>query len=317
VKSSSFGIVLACLCLLSVAAQAQETRPAEPTSQPADKVLATVGEEKIVVSDVDRAFIRQMNQYLEQMPGGIVPPERLAELWQRMFEQAVNSKLIAAYLKSVPVPAEELAARKQKITDDAKLQYGLDLPRFMAALGVSEEDLANEVKLDKLLGQAAGQEKVDAVVAAFPERFDGTTVQASHILVKCSPNESAEKKEVARKKLLDLAEQIKAGKITFEDAAKANSDCPSKAQGGDLGPFIFKQMATEFSEAAFSMKVGELSGVVQSPFGMHLIKVTARTPGSGKPGEEAAEAAADMLRYQLQQRMLGDARKTTPVVMMP
>jgi len=85
---------------------------------------------------------------------------------------------------------------------------------------------------------------------------------AKHILVK-TLNEA-----------VTLRQSIVEGK-TFEEAAMANSLCPSKAQGGDLGPFNPGQMVPPFEQAVANMAVGALSQPVQTQFGYHLIKRTA------------------------------------------
>lgn len=89
-----------------------------------------------------------------------------------------------------------------------------------------------------------------------------TYVRASHILVK-------DKTEA-----LKLKQKIENGDITFEDAAKKYSLCPSGRQGGDLGYFTRHQMVKEFEDAAFTLPLGSVSDPVKTQFGYHLIKVT-------------------------------------------
>ena len=102
-------------------------------------------------------------------------------------------------------------------------------------------------------------------------------VRASHILLmyEGSASSSADRsKEEAAEQIGELRAQIEAG-ASFADVARDNSDCPSGAQGGDLGMFGRGQMVPEFETAAFSMEVGELSDVVETAFGYHLIQRTA------------------------------------------
>lgn len=89
-----------------------------------------------------------------------------------------------------------------------------------------------------------------------------TQVRAQHILV--------ETKEEAQ----NLKQKIDNNEISFEDAAKANSKCPSKAQGGDLGYFGRGMMVKPFEDAAFDAEKGTVTEPVQTQFGWHLIKVT-------------------------------------------
>ena len=73
----------------------------------------------------------------------------------------------------------------------------------------------------------------------------------------------------------ELKTEIENG-ASFEDVAKTNSQCPSSAQGGDLGKFGPGQMVPEFDKVVFSGDVGVLYGPVQTQFGYHLLEVTAR-----------------------------------------
>lgn len=88
-----------------------------------------------------------------------------------------------------------------------------------------------------------------------------TQVRASHILVKTLAE------------IKNLQSQL-AGGATFEALAKAHSQCPSGEEGGDLGWFGRGMMVKPFEEAAFKMKVGDVSEPVQTQFGYHLIKLT-------------------------------------------
>ena len=89
-----------------------------------------------------------------------------------------------------------------------------------------------------------------------------TYVRASHILVN------------SETQALRLKKEIDAGEITFQDAAKKYSQCPSGQNGGDLGYFGRNQMVREFENASFSLPVGQVSAPVRTQFGYHLIKVT-------------------------------------------
>ena len=89
-------------------------------------------------------------------------------------------------------------------------------------------------------------------------------VRASHILVK------------KRKEAVKIKKEIESGEITFEDAARTYSLCPSSQYGGDLGYFNRKQMVQQFADTAFDLKVGEISDPVGTKFGWHIIKTTAK-----------------------------------------
>ena len=89
-----------------------------------------------------------------------------------------------------------------------------------------------------------------------------TTVRASHILVK------------TQDEAIKIKNDIDAGKISFEEAAKKYSLCPSGAQGGDLDYFSRGMMVKPFEDAAFESETGKVTNPVETQFGWHLIKVT-------------------------------------------
>jgi parvulin-like peptidyl-prolyl isomerase len=99
-------------------------------------------------------------------------------------------------------------------------------------------------------------------------------ITASHILVSwdsCGLDGVTRTQEEARALIDQIAADVAAGSITFADAAREYSDCPSGAEGGDLGAFGRGAMVQPFDEAAFALGVGEMSDVVQTQFGYHLI----------------------------------------------
>ncbi len=105
---------------------------------------------------------------------------------------------------------------------------------------------------------------VGAFANYFNPNLDVHEVRASHILVKTRPEAVKIKKE------------IESGQISFEDAAREYSLCPSGQNGGDLGYFNRKQMVQQFSDTAFDLKVGQISDPVGTKFGWHIIKTTAK-----------------------------------------
>ena len=100
--------------------------------------------------------------------------------------------------------------------------------------------------------------------ASFLNPVDVREVRASHILVKTRPEAVKLRKEIIK------------GEITFEDAAREYSLCPSGQKGGDLGFFNRKQMVQAFSDTAFELKPGQISDPVGTQFGWHIIKTTAK-----------------------------------------
>gem|GEM_PF-888537 len=103
-------------------------------------------------------------------------------------------------------------------------------------------------------------------------KVDVDRIRASHILISTAKLD-AEGKAKAKEKIESLLKQIRAG-ASFEELAKAHSDCPSRINGGDLGYFKRGKMVKEFEDVAFALKIGEVSDVVETPYGYHIIKLT-------------------------------------------
>jgi parvulin-like peptidyl-prolyl isomerase len=124
------------------------------------------------------------------------------------------------------------------------------------------------------------EERLRKYYEANRDLFDQVTVRASHILIRLRPEMTAADREGIRNWLLGLRQDIVAGKQDFADAARKYSQDVSAPRGGDLGFFPRKGAVEEgFAGAAFALKPNEISNVVQTESGMHLIKVTERKAG--------------------------------------
>ena len=115
-------------------------------------------------------------------------------------------------------------------------------------------------------------------------------MRASHILVD---------NEIEAKRIYN---EINEG-MSFEEAAKKYSNCPSKSNGGDLGYFTRGRMVPEFENAAFGLEIGKVSSPVKSQFGYHLIKVTDKKPAEQKSFDESKNQIANMLLANKQQEV--------------
>lgn len=166
-------------------------------------------------------------------------------------------------------------------------------PAFKAELARVRENLLISYATDKAVsGVTVTDSEVEEYYNANKQRFMGEeSVNASHILV--SDEATA----------LELLKKIKAGEISFEQAALENSSCPSGQNGGNLGNFGRGQMVPEFDEAAFSMAEGEISDKpVQTQFGYHLIKLNSKKPSEIMPFAELAPEIKEALLQQKRQK---------------
>lgn len=297
------GITLAALPALA----AEPAAKADPKPIKA-KVLATVGKTEITEDQVNAVLARQ--------PG--LTPEQVEMNRERLVGQMIQQELMEAYLKTAPCPQDKLAAEKKRLTDQLK-QYEMTMKDLLERQGMTEAELNTRMRMmvamRTLQDQAMSKEKIEALVkSAPPAYFDGTKLEASHILIMSPPYASQADKAKARAKLAGIARQIADGTIKFEAAAKKHSACPSSEKGGALGEFTFDRMDPAFSKAAFALKGDEVSGIVESSFGFHLIKVTKREKGTGKAGDNAKEQAGRMLMAALQADIIRQAAVANPVV---
>jgi len=226
------------------------------------KVLAVVGGHPITEADVDRALMG-MGQRGQQYNN---PQGR-----QMLLEQLIHKELIL------------MDARKNLMEHEADFRQQMEQ--------MKTEMLANYY-VEKLLRQVrVNDSDLQTYYDEHPEEFQGEeSVSASHILV-----DSEERAQ-------ELLDQIKAGDITFEEAAKSFSSCPSGQNGGSLGQFGHGQMVPEFDEACFSMEAGQLAGPVKTQFGYHLIRLDEKHPAEPVSFAEAKPMLEQKLMAEAQQK---------------
>jgi len=135
--------------------------------------------------------------------------------------------------------------------------------------------------------------------------------QASHILLGFKQGASDAEKSKVREKAVQLLEQLKKSPGSFSELAKKNSDDPgSAAKGGDLGYFSRGMMVKPFDDAAFALKQGETSGLVESEFGVHIIRLTGIKAGKSKSMEQARPEIEREIQKQKAGRKFAESAET-------
>lgn len=143
---------------------------------------------------------------------------------------------------------------------------------------IVEQLMTKFVMDDIFAGIEVSDEEALEFYNAHKEGFaDKESVSAKHILVSSEDEATKIKNEIAE------------GGLSFEDAAKKYSSCPSNSQGGDLGKFGKGMMVKEFEDAAFELPLNEVSDAVKTQFGYHLIKVYDRTEAKTKAFDEVKD----------------------------
>lgn len=231
---------------------------------------------------------------------------QLPVLVQRATDQAVGTKLLldeAARL-DLPVSGAEIDEQLEKIVQ----QVG-GREAFKSALAqqkINEAAFREQLKcgrrVDKLVEKAVAgvDEPTEADIQAhFAEHSDefktGERVLAQHILI--SPDgDTATSKAEAKAKVLAIRERVLGGKDFAAEAAE-HSMCPSGKEGGSLGWFGRGMMVPEFDQAVFSMKDGDVSDIIETQFGYHIICKTAHEEAGDADFGEVRDKIRDLLRH--------------------
>jgi len=251
-------------------------------SQVLDRVLAVVGDDIILQSELDNQvmFYVQSNKLTEPTP----------EIRDQVFQSMINEKLIVAKAieDSVVVTDDEVQQQLdgvikeniQRVGSEARLEelYGMPISRIKREFReqMRKNLLANRLQQQRFGSTSVTKREVEEFYQTFKDSIGKVPeeVELSHIYIK--PKFNAEEKELARQKLQSLVDSIKAG-IPFEDLARRHSEDPGSApEGGDLGFVRRGQFVKEFETAAFALKAGELSGIVETDFGLHVIQLLER-----------------------------------------
>jgi peptidyl-prolyl cis-trans isomerase D len=211
--------------------------------------------------------------------------------WMKLDPKAYAAQLnptdaqLQAFYKD-PTNAAWLASPER-----ADVEYlVLDLDALKQRVSVSEDDLRRSYQ-ENLARYSTPEER-----------------RASHILIKTESGASADQKKAARAKAEGLLAQLKQNPSLFAELARKNSDDPGSAvAGGDLDFFGRGAMVKAFDETAFKLKKGELSGIVETEFGFHIIQLTDIRGGQAQPFEAVRAQIEDEARKQLAQRQYAEA----------
>jgi len=184
--------------------------------------------------------------------------------------------------------------------------------KALEAQGITEvafrKELEKGARVNMLVNQACAHvadPTEDEVVAFYQahkaEYVEEPKVLCQHILVKVEDGDLPEKKDAALAKISEIRARIMAGG-DFAEEAKKNSDCPSGQQGGSLGWFGRGMMVPEFDKAAFEMKKGEVSGVITTQFGYHVIYKADEKGGGEQTLVDVHDQIKDLLRHEARGR---------------
>ena len=245
--------------LLSSSLYAAETPPAKAQDAPSKTPILIEEKELLITSDEALLMLKDMNSI--QRERVLADPEK--------FKNLIQDLLI--------LKKKANAAKALKLDENPVIQWKIENKKDLILSEQLAVHFTNNLALPNNLN-ALAKEYYDA----HPEEFAlPETVQVAHLLIKTNKEDKKEEKLAIATKLLD---DLKKG-LDFSTAAEQHSDdTGSKKTGGEMPAFTRGKMVKPFEDAAFTLKkVGDLSEIVETRFGYHIIKLLQHTPASTKP----------------------------------
>jgi parvulin-like peptidyl-prolyl isomerase len=262
-----------------------------------DDVIATVNGEEIFRKELDRRLrvLKRMNQEVTRA----VKIDVINQLAKKvLLKQFVEKKDIGVSGGEIQGELEKIQYFLKSNPNDSDKSLEEILESQGSNIGELEDEIRRTLALSKYLDNRVDDEEKISYFESNINAFNGEKVKASHILIDTTKLKTAAELETAKQKIEEVKKEIDNG-ADFAETAREYSTCPSAENGGDIGFFQRKgSLVEEFAEAAFSMKVGEISEPVKTQFGYHIIKVTDKEEGEDVKYEEV-EDMVDFVYMQI------------------
>ncbi|MCS6989528.1 MAG: peptidylprolyl isomerase [Chloroherpetonaceae bacterium] len=250
-------------------------------SQLLDGVVAVVGDEVILKSEIDE----QLKFYAYQ---NRIPPddERLPLMWRQILEEAINLKILftKAKIDSVNVPSEEIDAQVERRMEFIRQRLGNDEAigeYFGKSISQLRADMREEIRAGLMVEQlrrkkfgnlTVSNEEVARFYETYKDSLPEIPAEFEAAFIAIRPKVDSLAKKPAYEKILDIQRRLKEG-ADFAEMAKRYSEDGSAQNGGDLGFAKRGEFVKPFEEAAFSLREGQISKIVETIFGYHLIQL--------------------------------------------
>ncbi len=249
-------------------------------------VVATVAGEEISFAEVNLVarFWFEARQQQRQ------PPVPRNMLQRQALEHLIDQRVLAQQAAREGIQVDRAVVDSMVAAWESGFATPGEREARLLESGVTRDQVRESFERDRRVQALVMQSIVDTIrirdaqlreyYEANPQYFDTTRVRVSHILLASQAGDEAAAPDAARAKANDLLGQLRAG-ADFAELARQNSDCPSQAQGGDLGYANRSRpvWVPPFHAAAFELEEGQISEVVETQFGYHILKVTERDDG--------------------------------------
>jgi len=275
---------------------------------PPENRVAVVDGSSITKADFDRE-VSIVEQRLMNAGKPLIDSQ-LSKLKKEVLERLINRELLYQESQRTGIKVrqaevnEKLEAMKRSFSAEA------DFESVLKEAHLSEVELKAQIERGLAIDEfitgkfvekvTLSEDEVKAYYESNSESFkQQEQLRASHILIKVDPQEDRSERTSARMTIEKIQQKLRQGE-DFAALAKEFSQCPSSSNGGDLGYFAQGQMAKPFEDAAFALMPGEISDVVETTFGYHLIKVNDKTPETVMAFDDIKDG---LKRYLTQQKV--------------
>jgi parvulin-like peptidyl-prolyl isomerase len=280
----------------------------------ANEPAATVNGEVIKKGELE-ALIKKDGPMPVPLPEGQRKQLQMAKLYQ-----LIDAALLRQFLKknAPPIDEKEVNARMSDLAAQLR-QQGKSVTDFCREMSQSEAQLRDNIAA--IMQWYAYAEKtvtepdLEKCYQENKDLFDQVRVRVSEIVFRVPTQTSPSERELARSRLKELRDKILANQITFEDAAKQFSQSLTKDQGGDLDwlPHIkhgLLPLPDNVIDTAFALQPGQISDVLDTEFGLYLIKTTQRDPGHPSEYAKVKQEVRDWCVEEMKMNILTNLKKT-------
>ena len=276
-----------------------------------DGALATANGIVITQDDFDKEMERTRSQFARN--GRPLSESQSANIKKGVLETLINRELLYQESQNKGVKIEDKEVNEQFDIVKKRFPNENEYKAALQKMSISEVELKLQIRkgmaIQQYVDNLVQEVKVsEAEVKDFyknnPDMFkQPEQIKASHILIKVDTQADKPMKDQANKKIKEIQKKLKAGK-DFTSLAIEFSEGPSNTKGGDLGYFNRGQMVKPFEDAAFKLKPGEVSEIVETRFGYHLVKVVDKKPESVASYENVKDKIAQYIDQNKKEKVI-------------
>ena len=277
----------------------------QTTEKKAADTVAVVNGTVITEADFEREVSRTRQLYSR---GKNMENPGLAQIREDALNHLIERELLYQESKNKGITVDESVVKgrieglRERFPNEEAFKEGLE--KMNLSQSVLENQLREGLAIQALIEKQVAQkvEVTDAEAKAYYDKHQGLfeqpkRVRARHILVKVDSEADKSKKAGARETIEKAQERLENGEA-FSAVAEEISECPSSKKGGDLGYFSKGQMVKPFEEATFALEPGQVSDIVETRFGYHLIELLDKKEASIVPYGEAKDRLTEQLKQQ-------------------